>query len=264
MSDSTNTPRKQCTGPCEQFLPITSEFFYVHKRDGFSTRCKECTKAGMKAKYKPHPETDEHIQERKKRQSESARNSEKAQLVRKQLAESRRGKPSKPFANPELHSANLSKALKGKKHNIKPRVHFKYQQVEASPIQVDLPVFDGCEPRDNTDIGEVMSIYAIINIVTGKMYIGGAVDTKRRWYIHRWDLQRGAHHSPHLQRAWEKHGAGAFSFRILEVVKDAAILTIREQYWIDHYDTANYEIGYNISHTATRRPSNYRFYREQK
>ena len=39
-----NTPRKQCTGPCERSLPATPEFFYRDKTrpDGLAYRCKVC------------------------------------------------------------------------------------------------------------------------------------------------------------------------------------------------------------------------------
>src|SRR5260221_7251370 len=255
MDDSPHAFMKRCTGPCEQFLPATTEFFYAHKRDGLSYECKTCSKERMKSRYIPHPETDEQIQERRERQAESVRNSEKARFAREQLADSRRGKPSKPFANPEQHSANLSKAGRGKKHNVKPRIKFQGQSLYS--IQLDLPVFDGCEPKDYTEVDEIMGVYAIINAVTGKMYIGSAVDTKQRWYVHRWQLKRGEHHSPYLQNAWKKYGAGIFNFRILEIIKDATILTIREQYWLDHYHTADDKYGYNISHIATRPPSRF-------
>jgi hypothetical protein len=147
----------------------------------------------------------------------------------------------------------MSKARKGMKHNVKPRI--KIQGQSLHPIQLDLPVFDGCEPEYCTEVNDVMSIYAIINTVTGKIYIGSAVDTQRRWYIHRWDLERGAHHSIYLQRAWQKHGHSAFNFRLIEIIEDASLLLTREQYWIEHYHSSDFNYGYNMSSQATRRPS---------
>lgn len=72
-------------------------------------------------------------------------------------------------------------------------------------------------------------IYEIVNIASGKRYVGRAVDIERRWYMHRWALSRGRHHSRRLQAAWAKHGPTAFEFRILEHCARGE-LTDREQY----------------------------------
>lgn len=58
-------------------------------------------------------------------------------------------------------------------------------------------------------------IYEILNSVNGKRYIGSAVSLRSRWSEHRSHLARGSHHSRHLQAAWRKYGADAFSFRPL-------------------------------------------------
>lgn len=92
-------------------------------------------------------------------------------------------------------------------------------------------------------------IYAIVNKVNGKRYVGSAVDLKRRWRRHRWLLTRGEHHSKKLQHAWDKHGSESFSFVILESVVDLRALTDREQFWIDSHQTVG-KNGYNICPTA--------------
>ena len=55
-----NTPRKQCTGPCGQFLPATTEFFCrkASAKDGLYTRCKEC-KSKTDSEYRNRPEVHE-------------------------------------------------------------------------------------------------------------------------------------------------------------------------------------------------------------
>lgn len=55
-------------------------------------------------------------------------------------------------------------------------------------------------------------IYQIVCHASGNRYIGSAVHFGNRWRLHRSHLRRGLHHSPHLQRAWVKYGAEAFSF----------------------------------------------------
>jgi len=88
-------------------------------------------------------------------------------------------------------------------------------------------------------------IYAIINMVNGKQYVGSAVDIRRRWLVHRWELRRGTHHSGILQRAWVKYGEHGFAFEVLEELADSQALVPAEQRWIDALKPA-----YNVAPTA--------------
>lgn len=90
-------------------------------------------------------------------------------------------------------------------------------------------------------------IYQITNTVTGKIYVGSAVDFGGRWRNHRWRLKRGDHHSPKLQAAWNKYGEPAFEFLVIERVP-VDVLIEREQYWIDTLAPF-----YNIAPTAGSR-----------
>src|SRR5579859_5020438 len=63
-------------------------------------------------------------------------------------------------------------------------------------------------------------IYAIVNRVDNKHYIGRSINIKNRWYNHKYQLQKGSHHCIKLQRAWNKHGKEAFDFIVLESVED--------------------------------------------
>ena len=109
--------------------------------------------------------------------------------------------------------------------------------------------------RSKVSIG----IYQIRNENNCKVYIGQAVDIVGRWCVHRCQLAKGIHHSPHLQRAWIKYGEDAFSFSILEEVnilgmqKEQAnkLLTSRDQWWMDNKKAANTSHGYNIAPTAS-------------
>lgn len=77
----------------------------------------------------------------------------------------------------------------------------------------------------------MICIYAIVNIVDDKYYIGQASDRDFRWREHRKSLRGFYHHSILLQRAWCKHGETNFIFIVLEVLDDAAKLNAREIYW---------------------------------
>lgn len=77
-------------------------------------------------------------------------------------------------------------------------------------------------------------IYAITNIITGKIYVGQAQNIKRRWIEHKARLTKGCHDNQYLQRAWNKYGKEAFRFEVLEYcIIDC--LNDREQYFIDTF-----------------------------
>lgn len=87
-------------------------------------------------------------------------------------------------------------------------------------------------------------IYVIRNKINGKRYVGSAAEFSRRFRRHKGCLARKEHHSLKLQRAWDKYGADAFEFVVLEVVDKAQLLE-REQYWIDAL-SAYGPNGYNM------------------
>lgn len=79
----------------------------------------------------------------------------------------------------------------------------------------------------------VCGIYEIKNHATGKIYIGSAISIENRWRRHVDSLVSGRHKNALLQASWNKHGKGAFSVSVLEVVAEKEDLLIREQYWLD-------------------------------
>ncbi len=81
-------------------------------------------------------------------------------------------------------------------------------------------------------ISKSSGIYAIVNKINGKRYIGSAVSFKKRWYIHVCRLRKGTHHSPKLQNGWNKYGEESFEFVELECCEKEELIK-REQHWID-------------------------------
>lgn len=55
-------------------------------------------------------------------------------------------------------------------------------------------------------------VYVITNLVNGHRYVGSACSFKKRFREHVRQLSEGRHHSRYFQRAWDKHGSGAFVF----------------------------------------------------
>lgn len=99
-------------------------------------------------------------------------------------------------------------------------------------------------------MGKKTVIYLIRNILNNKCYVGSAVDFDRRKTHHKSLLNKGKHHSIHLQRAWDKAGENNFIFEIIETVIGKSKLIEREQYYLDLYKTYNYKNGYNICKIA--------------
>jgi group I intron endonuclease len=96
-------------------------------------------------------------------------------------------------------------------------------------------------------------VYAIINTANKKRYIGSSQDIQLRWQQHRTHLRMNTHHSPYLQRAWNKYGEDAFIFEIIEYALPGLCI-MREQYWMNKlkpaynvYPQAGSRFGYKTS-----------------
>lgn len=77
----------------------------------------------------------------------------------------------------------------------------------------------------------MICIYAIINIIDDKLYVGQAADKDYRWREHRKQLRGFYHHNLYLQHAWSKYGEQSFIFVVLEVLDDISKLNDRESHW---------------------------------
>jgi group I intron endonuclease len=100
---------------------------------------------------------------------------------------------------------------------------------------------------------EKMGVYAIVNTVDGKMYVGSSTNIKKRWGDHLWFLRNNKHRNPYLQNAFNKYGEASFEFRILEAIANEDELLAAEQYWLDYTQCYDREHGYNIDLMADRK-----------
>jgi group I intron endonuclease len=92
----------------------------------------------------------------------------------------------------------------------------------------------------------MIGIYKILNIINNKVYIGSAIDMKKRWRDHKWHLNHNKHHNSHLQSSWNKYGANLFKFSILlECLVDE--LLIKEKELILEYNSFDNKYGYNVN-----------------
>lgn len=96
-------------------------------------------------------------------------------------------------------------------------------------------------------------IYSITNIVNNKQYVGQAVNKNKRWRDHRIMLKAGKHRNRHLQASYNKYGCDNFVYTVLEVITEieklTAVLTEREQHWINTLNCVDPN-GYNLNPTA--------------
>ena len=78
-------------------------------------------------------------------------------------------------------------------------------------------------------------IYTITCEPNKKMYVGSAKDVTNRWAQHQAMLSCGVHTNVHLQRAWSKYGADAFTFTLVEQLGEYArdVYFSAENRWID-------------------------------
>lgn len=107
----------------------------------------------------------------------------------------------------------------------------------------------------------MIGIYKIRNVENNKVYIGSSLNLDRRFTDHKYILRKNKHHSPILQRAWNKHGESNFEFSIIEYCSEEELIS-REQYWlnvllkadeyIDKKSKFFIENGYNILPKSTK------------
>ena len=78
----------------------------------------------------------------------------------------------------------------------------------------------------------VMVIYKISNTINDRIYIGSAVDFKRRIYVHKHRLLNNKHNII-LQNHVNKYGIDTLLFEIVEYVDCKENLLTREQFYLD-------------------------------
>lgn len=82
-----------------------------------------------------------------------------------------------------------------------------------------------------------MKIYKITNKINGKIYIGKESKYSPEYF--------GS--GIYIRRAIKKHGKNNFTKEILETCSSLKELNKREKYWIKKLNSANREIGYNLT-----------------
>lgn len=92
-------------------------------------------------------------------------------------------------------------------------------------------------------------IYKIKNLITDKIYIGSAINLKKRWREHRHHLVNDKHKSKHLQASFNKYGEQYFVFEVIEYCEKDKLIE-REQFYLDWFECYKPEKGYNTNKIA--------------
>ncbi|WP_296885384.1 GIY-YIG nuclease family protein [uncultured Methanobrevibacter sp.] len=97
------------------------------------------------------------------------------------------------------------------------------------------------------NLHNISGIYLIENKINGHLYVGQAIDIKKRWIHHQNRLNNNdGKPNLHLQSAWNKYGAENFNFYVLERC-DSNELNQREIYWIKKLNTCHNQNHYNMN-----------------
>lgn len=96
-----------------------------------------------------------------------------------------------------------------------------------------------------------IGIYAIVNLINDKKYIGKSINIEARWWQHNNILtkdKRDKDCNRYLYNAVQKYGLMNFEYRILEKfeIANEVILKECELKWMDFYETCNRKYGYNL------------------
>lgn len=81
-------------------------------------------------------------------------------------------------------------------------------------------------------------VYEIRNVINGHTYIGQSFNLGKRWALHKNNLKSSKAHNAHLQNAWNKYGAEAFTFTPLAIFNPPPTkreLTDMEQDYVDFF-----------------------------
>lgn len=76
-------------------------------------------------------------------------------------------------------------------------------------------------------------VYTILNLVTGRVYIGSSVNVAHRWHEHLSHLRLGTHHNAVFQADWIRYGASSFSWTVVEECETRLDAIRAEQKHID-------------------------------
>lgn len=92
---------------------------------------------------------------------------------------------------------------------------------------------------------KIAGIYRILQIETGKCYIGSSNHLRKRMWTHTSRLRKGTHENRFLQNAWNLYGENAFASEIVLLCR-VTDLFLYEALVVSAYRSNEKEFGYNL------------------
>ena len=90
-----------------------------------------------------------------------------------------------------------------------------------------------------------VGIYKITNTANGMVYVGQSRNLRKRITEHKRDLRKGTHRNDKLQKAYNKYGAKAF---VYEIIENCSLeeLNEKEIFWCNELQALDRYKGYNL------------------
>ena len=89
-----------------------------------------------------------------------------------------------------------------------------------------------------------MIIYKITNTINGKVYIGQTIHSlEKRWVAH---CRKGSECTS-IRNSIQKYGKENFKIEVIEQVETLEDLNLKEEFWIDYYESTDRSKGYNLT-----------------
>lgn len=90
-------------------------------------------------------------------------------------------------------------------------------------------------------------VYKITNLINGKIYIGQVYNKSIYDRFNRHCKEASKTSRSYLGRAIYKYGKDNFKIEVIEIGYSTLELNEKEKYWINHYNSTNSSIGYNLT-----------------
>ena len=102
---------------------------------------------------------------------------------------------------------------------------------------------------------KVMGIYVIETKGMNKQrYIGMSQNIKKRWRVHRHELNQNKHRNLRLQKAWNEYGKDYFQFKIIQLCNSREEMCYFEKYYAHKMGYGNYDKCFNVGKPGIDHP----------